>query len=131
MKLAHKPKPEIVPIIGPKVFSMYTYAPPEEGIAEASSDLEMAPGKITNPANKYANHIPPKGDSPPPNSIIAKEGSTNNPLPNIADKDNMTTENNPNFLSKVSDTLSIGCRTIPSTSLGDRRAMNYGDKTGV
>ena len=36
----------------------------------------------------------------------------------------MITENNPNFLSKVSDTLSIGCRTIPSTSLGDRRAMN-------
>ena len=33
MKLAHNPKPEIVPIIGPKVFSMYTYAPPEEGIA--------------------------------------------------------------------------------------------------
>ena len=61
MKLAHNPKPEIVPIIGPKVFSIYTYAPPEEGIAEASSDLDIAPGKITKPANKYANHMPPKG----------------------------------------------------------------------
>ena len=74
MKLAHNPKPEIVPIMGPNVFSMYTYAPPEEGMAEASSDFEIAPGRITKPANKYANQIPPKGDSPPPNSIIAREG---------------------------------------------------------
>jgi hypothetical protein len=39
---------------------------------------------------------------------MAKEGRTNKPLPSIAEIESMTTENNPNFLSKVSDTLSSG-----------------------
>ena len=78
-------------------------------MADASSDFEIAPGRITKPANKYANQIPPRATSPPPSSIIARDGRTNNPLPNIADNESITTENNPNFLSKVSVTDSNGC----------------------
>ena len=88
-------------------------------MADASSDFEIAPGRITKPANKYANQIPPSATSPPPSSIIARDGRTNNPLPNIADNESITTENNPNFLSKVSVTDSNGCRTMPKTSDGD------------
>ena len=49
---SQRPIPEIVPNNGPKALSMYTYVPPEEGIAVASSDLESAAGKIQIAANK-------------------------------------------------------------------------------
>ncbi len=49
MNEAHRPSPEIVPIIGPNVLSIYTYAPPDFGIAEDNSALDMAPGITTIP----------------------------------------------------------------------------------
>ena len=75
---AHNPNPLIVPIIGPKDRSRYTYAPPLLGIADANSDLDKAPGKNTIPANKNANQIPG------PITSAAKDGRTNTPEPILA-----------------------------------------------
>ena len=47
---SHRPIPVIVPNRGPNALSIYTYVPPEDGIAVASSDLERAAGKIQKAA---------------------------------------------------------------------------------
>ena len=52
IKFAQSPSPDIVPIRGPNVRSTYTYEPPEEGIAVASSPLERAPGSTIKAANR-------------------------------------------------------------------------------
>ena len=54
-------------------------------MVDASSDLEIAPGKTTNPANKNANQIPG------PITAAANEGNTNSPEPIIAAKEIMMT----------------------------------------
>ena len=51
-KESHNPIPEIVPISGPKARSIYTYVPPDEGIAVANSDFDSAAGNIQTAANK-------------------------------------------------------------------------------
>ena len=43
---------EMVPKIGPKARSIYTYVPPEVGIAVANSDFDNAAGKIQIAASK-------------------------------------------------------------------------------
>ena len=51
-KESHRPIPEIVPKTGPKTLSIYTYVPPEVGIALANSDLERVAGNMQMAANK-------------------------------------------------------------------------------
>jgi hypothetical protein len=51
-KESHKPRPAMVPKIGPKALSIYKYVPPEAGMAVASSDLDKAAGKIHMAASK-------------------------------------------------------------------------------
>ena len=46
------PMPAMVPRSGPKARSMYTYVPPEEGIAVANSDFDSAAGNMQTAANK-------------------------------------------------------------------------------
>ena len=104
---------------------MYTYAPPDDGIAVANSDFEIAAGRMTIPANKNANQIPPTGFEPlPPISTMAKAGMTNKPVPSIEAKEIMTTENNPNFLSRVSTTLSKGLTINPTNSFAVNPFIN-------
>ena len=43
---------------------------------------------------------------------MTSAGKTNSPEPNIADSEIITTENNPSFLSRVSETMSIGLKIV-------------------
>ena len=83
-KDAHRPRPLIVPTRGPYVRSKNTYEPPLEGIAEDNSDLDKAPGRTTDAANKNASQIPA------PIISAAKVGVTKIPG-NIADREITTT----------------------------------------
>ena len=69
-------------------------------------------------ATKYANQTPPTGFEPPPISSMARAGRTNSPEPIIADREIITTENNPNLRSRVPDSTSVGVRTMPTRSFG-------------
>ena len=51
-KESHKPRPAIVPKMGPKALSIYKYVPPDAGMAVASSDLDKAAGKIHMAASR-------------------------------------------------------------------------------
>ena len=73
----HNPNPEIVPNNGPKARSIKTYAPPDFGIAVASSDFESAAGTINSAAIKYASQIED------PVFAAAIPGNTKIPLPSI------------------------------------------------
>lgn len=76
-KDSQSPIPEIVPITGPNALSIYTYVPPEDGIAVANSDFDKAAGKIQIAANKYASQ------TDDPVFAAAKPGKTKIPLPSI------------------------------------------------
>ena len=103
-----RPTPAIVPTSGPKVLSMYTYEPPDDGIAVDSSPLETAAGRIASAASRYASQMPDTGTVPPPISTITKAGRTKRPVPSIADSEIITTENIPSFRSRESDRPSMG-----------------------
>ena len=49
--------PEIVPNRGPNALSIYTYVPPDFGIAVASSDLDKTAGKMHIAASRKASQI--------------------------------------------------------------------------
>ena len=83
-----------------------------------SSDFETAPGITKKAATRYASQTPPTGLVPPPISSMARAGSTNKPDPIIADREIIITENSPNFLSRLSETASVGVSTMPNRSFG-------------
>ena len=71
---SHSPKPAMVPKSGPKALSMYTYVPPDLGIAVPSSDFESTAGRIQIAATRKANH------TEEPVISTAYPGKTNIPL---------------------------------------------------
>ena len=80
---------------------MYTYDPPDVGIAVAISDLERALGRIKVAAKRKDNQTPPPNPEVPCLLIesAAKAGSTKSPDPSIADSEIMITPINPIDLS--------------------------------
>ena len=64
----------MVPKRGPKALSIYTYVPPDLGIAVPSSDFDNTAGRMHSAATRKANHI----DDPV--MPTANPGSTNMPL---------------------------------------------------
>ena len=52
---SQSPRPDTVPNKGPKARSIYTYVPPDLGIAVASSDFDKTAGRIQRAATKKAN----------------------------------------------------------------------------
>ena len=87
-------------------------------MAVASSDLEIAAGRTTTAASRYASQTPPTGVWPPPISSMASAGRTKRPLPIMADREIMTTGKRSSFLSKLPERSSFGSRERPSSSLG-------------
>ena len=104
-KDAHKPRPLIVPTIGPYVLSRKTYDPPLEGIAEDNSDFDNAPGRTTEAASRNANQIPA------PIISAAKVGVTKIPG-SIAEREIITTPIRPMvrfnviFISSLTESMS-------------------------
>ena len=90
---SQRPIPEIVPNRGPKALSIYTYAPPDFGIAVASSDLDKAAGKIQIAAIRYATQIED------PVLAAAIPGKTKIPDPSIPAILIAITEDRESFLS--------------------------------
>ena len=107
---AQSPIPAIVPSSGPYVRSMYTYVPPDVGIADANSDFETAPGNTTVAARTYANQIP-AADAPIVSAAI--EGRTNNPEPSIAESEIIITPTKPIVRSNCLETSEITPLTSP------------------
>lgn len=107
---AHNPRPLTVPISGPYVRSKNTYEPPLEGMPEASSDFEIAPGNTTEAARRKANHMPG------PIISAANDGVTKIPG-SMADKEMTTTPARPMVRVRVtfnsSETVFMSLEATP------------------